>query len=277
VPSEFHWEGQGGPDDSVSFDMKFNYIRFHQLVNRQIKGHLYAGIGYHLDRYYAIDDEDLKLDTSPPLTTPHYFYSENYDYDTSDYTMSGLSLNFVYDSRDSQINPYEGYYVNINYRYYFSFLGSDQDASHLLTEFRTYVGLSKKMPRHLIAFWLFSEFNLTGDMPYLTLPALGGDQRARSGRGYVNGRYRGKNFVYGEVEWRFPISQCSKILGGVVFVNATTTDYPLKGVGLFEFVQPAVGFGVRVMVNKHFRTNINLDFAIGNNSQGFYFSGQETF
>jgi hypothetical protein len=63
----------------------------------------------------------------------------------------------------------------------------------------------------------------------------------------------------------------------VVFVNATTTDYPLKGVDLFEYVQPAVGFGIRVMVNKHFRTNINLDFAIGNNSQGFYFSGQETF
>ncbi len=277
VPSELHWEGQGGPDDSVSFDMKFNYIRFHQIVNRKIKGHLYAGIGYHLDRYYAIEDEKLKLDTTPVLSTPHYFYSDNYDYNTSDYTLSGLSLNFVFDSRDSQINPYEGYYFNLNYRYYFKFLGSDQDASHLLAEFRTYVGLSEKMPRHLIAFWLFGEFNLTGDMPYLTLPALGGDQRARSGRGYVNGRYRGKNIVYGEVEWRFPISQCSKILGGVVFVNATTTDYPLKGVGLFEHVQPAVGFGIRVMVNKYFRTNINLDFAIGTKSQGFYFSGQETF
>jgi len=276
VPPDFHWEGKGGSDDSVSFAMKFNYIRFHQVVNRQIKGNLYAGIGYHLDRYYAIEDEELKLDPDT-LTTPHYFYTENYGYDTSDYTLSGLSLNFVFDSRDSQINPYKGYYANFSYRYYFSFLGSDQDASHLLAEFRTYVGLSKKTQRHLIAFWLFGEFNLTGHMPYLTLPTLGGDQRARSGRGYVNGRYRGKNLVYGEVEYRFPISQCSKILGGVVFVNATTTDYPLKGVGLFEYVQPAVGFGIRVMVNKHFRTNINLDFAVGNKSQGFYFSGQETF
>ena len=31
------------------------------------------------------------------------------------------------------------------------------------------------------------------------------------------------------------------------------------------------------MVNKYFRTNINLDYAIGKKSKGFYFSGQETF
>jgi hypothetical protein len=83
--------------------------------------------------------------------------------------------------------------------------------------------------------------------------------------------------VYGEVEWRFPIWPCSNIIGGVIFANATTTDNPDRGVGLFSYIQPAVGFGIRVMVNKYFRTNINLDFAIGNQSSGFYFSGQETF
>lgn len=131
--------------------------------------------------------------------------------------------------------------------------------------------------RNIIGFWAFGNFNLTGELHYLTLPSLGGDQRARSGRGYTNGRFRGKNLVYGEVEWRFPITPCSKILGGVIFVNAVTSDNPNLNVGLFEYIQPAVGFGVRVMVNKYFRTNINLDFAIGHQSKGFYFSGQETF
>lgn len=138
-------------------------------------------------------------------------------------------------------------------------------------------GSFKKTPRNLIAFWVFGDFNLTGDLPYLTLPTIGGDQRARSGRGYVNGRYRGKHMVYAEAEWRFPISPCSKILGGVIFVNATTTDNPSRDIALFQYVRPAVGFGIRLMVNKYFRTNINLDFAIGHNTKGFYFSGQETF
>jgi hypothetical protein len=277
LPSDIHWEGQGGSSDSLSFPMKFNYIKFSEIVNRKIVENFYAGIGYHFDYYYAINDEKLHLDTAQPLVTPHYNYSTNHNYSTTEYRQSGLSVNVVYDSRDNQANPYKGIYANINYRYNFTFLGSDQDASELWTEFRTYVGLSKKKPRHLVAFWAFGDFNLTGNMPYMTLPALGGDQRARSGRGYINGRYRGKNLVYGEAEWRFPISQCSQILGGVIFVNATTTDNPARNIALFQYVKPAVGFGIRLMVNKYFRTNINLDFAIGSQSQGFYFSGQETF
>ena len=277
LPSEFHWEGQGGPDDSVSFPMEFNYVKFNEIVNRELKENFYAGIGYHFDYYYDIKDEKLNLDTMPNLITPHYVYSKKYDFDTNKYILSGLSANLVYDSRDNMINPFKGFYANINYRYNFKILGSGHDASELWMEFRTYIPLSKRMPRHLVAFWLIGDFNVTGRMPYMTLPALGGDQRARAGRGYTNGRFRGKNLIYGEAEWRFPISQCSQILGGVVFVNAVTTDNPDRNIGLFEYVMPAVGFGIRVMVNKHFRTNINLDFAIGKKTSGFYFSGQETF
>jgi hypothetical protein len=107
--------------------------------------------------------------------------------------------------------------------------------------------------------------------------ALGEDQRARSGRGYIGGRFRGEDLVYGEIEYRFPLLPCSEILGGVLFVNATTASNQSRDVGLFEYIKPGVGFGLRIMMNKYFRTNINLDFAFGSNSQGLYFSGTETF
>jgi len=277
IPEGFHWDGEGGSDDSAAFPMKFNYIRIHEIVNRQVKGNFYAGVGYHLDHYYSVKDEKLNLDTTPQLLTPHYYYMNKYGYSQSTYTLSGLSANLVYDSRDSQINPYKGIYANINYRYNPKFLGSDQNSSSLWLEFRTYLRLSKKTPRHVVGFWAFGNFNVTGHLPYLTLPARGEDSRSRSGRGYTNGRYRGRNLVYGEVEWRFPILPCSKIVGGVIFVNATTTDIPDRDVALFQYVKPGIGFGIRVMVNKYFRTNINLDYAFGAKSQGFYFSGQETF
>lgn len=277
IPGGFHWEGQGGPEDSASFPMKFNYVKLHEIVNRQIVGNFYAGVGYHFDYYYAIKDEKLQVTPTDTLATPHWAYSKKYNFDTARYMLSGLSANLVYDSRDNQANPYKGIYANINYRYNFKFLGSDQDASNLWLEFRTYFNLSHKKPRNLIGVWLFGDFNLTGRLPYMTLPALGEDQRARSGRGYTNGRFRGKNLVYGEVEWRFPISPCSQILGGVIFANATTTDNPDRNVHLFQYIKPGVGFGLRIMINKYFRTNINLDYAFGIKSQGFYFSGQETF
>jgi hypothetical protein len=277
IPNSFHWEGEGGSLDSLSFPMKFNYIKFHEIVNRQVIGNFYAGIGYHLDYYYQIIDEKLYLDSTPQLLTPHYVYSKAHLFDTAHYMVSGLSLNLVYDSRDNLADPYKGIYANLNYRYNFRFLGSARESSSLWVEFRTYIGLSKKRARNLIGVWVFGDFNLSGNLPYLTLPAIGEDQRTRSGRGYTNGRYRGKNLVYGEVEWRFPISPCSQILGGVLFVNATTTDDPDQNMSLFGYIRPAVGVGLRVMVNKYFRTNINIDFAIGYHSKGIYFAGQETF
>jgi hypothetical protein len=285
LPSSISWLGEGTPTDSVIFPMKYNFFKFTEIVNRQIIGELYGGIGYHLDYYYSIKDEDYRAavpatDSTPYIPeqiTPHSYYSDQNGFSKSSYTLSGVSVNFLYDTRDNQINPYKGIYANINYRINPTFLGSTKNASTLWLEFRTYVGLSKKNPRHLIAFWACGEFTVSGEVPYLTLPYLGDDQRARAGRGYTNGRYRGKNMVYGEVEYRFPIWPCSNIIGGVLFANAVTTDNPSRNVHLFEYVRPAVGFGIRVMVNKYFRTNINLDYAIGKKSSGFYFSGQETF
>ncbi len=279
VPNGISWMGEGAGSDSVLFPMKFNFVKIHQIVNKRLVGELYAGLGYHLDYYYAIDDEYYHpaTDSTPELNTPHHYYSQKNDFSEDKYMVSGVSLNVLYDTRDNQINPYKGIYANINYRINPTFLGSDQNSTSLWLEFRTYKGLSKKTERHIIGFWAFGDFNLSGDLPYLTVPYLGEDQRARSGRGYTNGRFRGKNMVYGEVEWRFPISRCTKILGGVVFVNAVSTDNPNTDVALFEYIKPAVGFGIRVMVNKYFRTNINLDYAIGMKSKGFYFSGQETF
>ena len=259
--------------------MKFDYLKFHEIVNRKIIGEFYGGLGYHLDYYFKIEDEDYraKTDSTPEYNTPHNYYSVNNNFSTREYILSGISVNLLYDTRDNQINPYKGIYANINYRINPTFLGSAQNSSTLWLEFRTYIGLSKKTPRHLVGFWLFGDFTISGKLPYLTMPYLGEDQRARSGRAYTNGRYRGEHIVYCEVEYRFPIWPCSHIIGGVLFVNAVTTSNNARGVPLFGYIQPGVGIGLRIMVNKYFRTNINLDYAIGRKSQGFYFSGKETF
>lgn len=45
----------------------------------------------------------------------------------------------------------------------------------------------------------------------------------------------------------------------------------------YQYKLPTYGLGIRVMVNKYTRINLNLDFGIGIKSKGFYFSGTETF
>ena len=273
------WMAAPTTDEPGAYPLDFNLFKFHEIVSYKIKTNFYGGIGFHLDSYSKIRDELLNLSDTLEVkhVTPHYAYSTYYGFNPEKYTLTGLSLNLVYDSRDNLINPYKGMFFNINVRQNFPFLGSDKNSTFLFFDYRYYKGLSKKMPRHLIGIWLWGNFMVAGRAPYLTLQAIGDDQRARSGRGYVQGRYRGENFLYGEIEYRFPISRCTQILGGVVFVNATTASNSYKDVKLFDYIQPGAGVGIRIMINALSRTNLDLDYGIGRKSRGFYFSGAETF
>ena len=94
------------------------------------------------------------------------------------------------------------------------------------------------------------------------------DQMNSSGRGYAQGRYRGEDFVYGEMEYRFPISPHTHILGGVLFTNVCTVSNRDMNIPLFGYFQPAAGAGLRIMVGKNDRTNIAIDFGIGHMSNG---------
>jgi hypothetical protein len=43
----------------------------------------------------------------------------------------------------------------------------------------------------------------------------------RSGRPYTQGRFRGEDLIYTELEWRFPLTSAEKDrLGAMLFVNA---------------------------------------------------------
>jgi outer membrane protein assembly factor BamA len=237
----------------------------------------YAGLGYHLDSYYDIKDDKLNLDSTSKIITPHYAYSTLHGFNTLAYSTSGISVNFAYDTRDNIINAYKGFYINANYQYNFSFLGSNRDGSRLWAEFRTYVGLSKQVPRHVLAFRAFGCFMVSGELPYLNLMSNGFDPINSSGRGYTQGRWRGEDFVYGEVEYRFPISPCSKIVGGVLFANVTTASNRDMQVPLFGYLKPGCGFGLRIMVGKNDRTNLLIDFGLGELSHGLYLQAQEVF
>jgi hypothetical protein len=277
IPGEPGSTSASDPNAGGKFPMKYNWIKFHNVLFREISWHFYAGVGYHLDNYYDIHDETLDTDPENFHNTPHYAYCNLHGFNTDHYTASGLSLNFAYDTRDNIINAYKGVYINVNYRYNFDFLGSNQDGSQLWTEFRTYVGLSKKVPRHLLAFWAFGSFVISGQLPYLNLMSNGFDQMNSSGRGYAQGRWRGESFVYGETEYRFPISPCSGIVGGVLFANVTTVSNRDMNIPLFGYFKPGCGFGVRIMVGKHDRTNLLIDFGLGELSHGLYLQAQEIF
>ena len=274
---QFNLGGIETTDDSLTQPIDFNFLRFHQTVSFELRPSFYVGVGYYLDSYFKIVDEKLRLNPGDSLITSHYAYNKYYGFDTDSYYSSALNINVIYDTRDNMINPYKGYFLMISWRGSMKFLGNKNNANSLSLEWRSFHPLSVRNPRHLMSFWLMGNFSPDGEFPYMILPATAYDQRSRSARGYTQGRYRGNNFLYGEAEYRFPISKCGGILGGVLFVNATTASSPIHSLSLFESVKPGYGLGLRIMVDKKTRTNLAIDFGFGDRSSGFYLAASETF
>jgi hypothetical protein len=263
--------------DSLAQPMKFNFARVHQTIGLKIKEGIYLGIGYQFDGYFDIVDEKLRLNPGDTLITSHFAYNTKYGFNTQKYASSALNLSFIMDTRDNMIQAYKGYFLSVNWRGDFKFLGSSKTTSMLNVEWRSFYSLSKRNPTHLLGLWVLGNFTPEGGYPYMILPATAYDQRSRSARGYTQGRFRGNNYVYSELEYRFPISGRGGVLSGVLFLNGTSADSPLSDLKLFESIKAGYGVGLRVMLDKQSRSNLAVDFGFGENSFGFYLAVSETF
>jgi len=285
VKTSFSINGWGGttPIDGAQ-PMKFDLLRFHETVLKRAWGSLYVGGGYLLDRYFSIDDESLDLSTSSPVITSHYAYSKYYGFNPNEYTVSGVSADVLFDSRDSTISAYKGFYAHLSFAGLPTWLGSSQGSTMVGADLRAYVGLSDAVPRNVLAFWVLASGVTSGHQPYLTLPSIGWDAAGTTGRGYIQGRYRGTAEVYAEAEWRFPVTS-NGLFGGAVFANAETFSRPAFSYStlnepatyLFQYVRPAVGFGARVLLSKESRANLRVDFAWGADSFCVYLGAGEAF
>ncbi|MDR3679810.1 MAG: hypothetical protein P4L41_07580 [Flavipsychrobacter sp.] len=246
--------GYSSFDNQYTID--YNAVRIHQTIFRKVKGYLYAGLGYNFD--YSWDIEEL----DPPKPTDF----EKYGLSSTE-SASGVTANILYDSRKNSINPQGGEFANIIYRPNFTFLGNATTWQSLIVDLRKYITFPKGTD-NILAFWNYDWLTLAGNPPYLLLPNTGGDPYSNTGRGYIQGRYRGKNMVYAEGEYRFQISH-SGLLGGVIFANAES--FTEQASGNFEVISPGYGAGIRLKLNKFSRTNICLDYGFGSNGSGGFF------
>ena len=260
--------------DSIAQPMDYDYFKFHQTVSFEVYKNFYVGGGINLDWYSSIKDKDLDVENEK--YTYHYNYSQKHGFSDLEYFLNGMSLNLVYDSRDNQVNSTRGWFANINYRFNPVLFNNQQYSNVLYAEYRHFIPVSRKNERYILALWAYGQFVTRGKVPYLNLPAIGWDQRSRSGEGYTQGLFRGDGLIYFSTEFRFPIT-CDQMISGAVFTNFVTASNVDNNISLFKSIQPAAGLGLRILIDKKTRTNLIVDYAWGNNSKGFYLNAGETF
>ena len=254
--------GLGSSSNMLNVDpMDYSYFRFSETVLRHVAGNFYAGVGYIMDDHWNISDKG---------TFPDY---ENYGKLTRS-RASGFTLNALVDSRDNAINPSKGGYASAQYRTNYGFLGSTSDWTSLIIDVRKYYRFPEGSD-NVLAFWSYDWLILKGRPAYLDLPSTEWDEMASSGRGYIQGRFRGAQMVYLEGEYRFKITK-NGLLGGVVFVNAESFS-AAPGTG-FQTIQPGFGPGLRLKLNKTSNTNITIDYGFGRQgSNGLFIDIGENF
>ncbi|WP_338869465.1 BamA/TamA family outer membrane protein [Spirosoma sp. SC4-14] len=247
-------------------NMDYAYLRMYQTLSRRLSSNLYAGIGYSLDYHWDIDSytthREIRSISGYKLGV------------TGSSISSGPTLSLLYDSRRNAINPNGGLYVNAVFRANMSLLGSDESYQSLLIDARKYIHFPAKSD-NILALWSYNAFTLNGNPPFLDLPSTGWDYTGNLGRGFIQGRFRGKNLVYAETEYRFHITN-NRLIGGVVFANAQSVTE--QSSGQFERIIPSVGTGLRLKMNKISRVNFSVDYGFGfDGSSGFFFNLGEVF
>jgi outer membrane protein assembly factor BamA len=244
--------------------IKYTYVRIYETALKKVVGSLYAGVGYNLDDHYNIKASGNENGTESDFA--------KYGQPTSSIS-SGFNVEVLMDNRLNPINPLGGTYASLVLRQNAVFLGSDNSWKQLKADLRKYFKLSDGSS-DVLAVWVMGAFT-SGYAPYLDLPATGADMYNTSGRGYEIGRFRGKDELYFETEYRFGVTR-NGLIGAVVFANAES--FTGLQSNTFAGVAPAAGPGLRIKVNKHSDTNLCIDYGVGiKGSHGLFVNLGELF
>jgi outer membrane protein assembly factor BamA len=254
-PDKFWGLGKLAPDSNEeAYNFKQAYIYLHG--QRSLARHLYLGLLYEYQHLLKIAYQQGGL-----------FDKQNV-IGRRAYHISGLGLSLMYDTRNNAFAPDKGVLLQGSFNHFDRVVGSDFLYTNYIVDMRSYI---KTFKRQVIAIQAYGFFN-NGDVPLRSLASFGG---ANSMRGYYAGRYRDKNQLVLQTEYRIPIIGR---LGAVAFGGIGNVG---KQVGELNFqaLKYSYGGGMRFALSKSEKLNLRLDYGIGRGrkAHGFYFQLGEAF
>lgn len=253
-PDDFWGLGKIAPDSNkehYSYKQYYVYLHPQYLLGNKI----FLGLLYEYQRL---------LDVQYPAAG--LFVTENVA-GRNGYHISGLGLSLTYDTRDNAFSPDKGVFMQFSFNHFDHLLASQFDYTNFVFDLRKFIRVYRAQ---VLALQAFTFLNI-GDVPLRSLASIGG---ANSMRGYYDGRYRDKNKVVLQAEYRAPLFWK---IGAVVFGDFGNVGDQLKDIN-FQYLKYSYGAGLRVALNSAERLNLRLDYGIGTYfSHGFYLQLGEAF
>lgn len=253
VNYRFYGVGNGAGEEGRSVDISQDAPLFYLSATYQVLPDTYFGLGILASTVEtstdseeippSIDDDDLNLDLN----------------------ISALELPFQFDTRDDELFPRSGWFVDGKALIHREALGTDFDAESVAVAVNHYRAVRA---RDVLAFRAYTRWT-GGDMPFFLLSSFGGRTDLR---GYERGRYRDNVMYAVQTEYRWqPLDRW--IFTGFAGVGEVAEDYG----SFFDNFLPAAGAGVRFVLSPKHKLNLSLDVGVGKHGTEFYFAIGEAF
>jgi len=181
--------------------------------------------------------------------------------------VSGAGLMLNWDTRDNIFCPSSGSFYQLSTILFNHMLASDYNFSRYTIELRKYFSLFSS---HILALQGYMNV-ITGDPPFEMMSLFGGRERMR---GYFEGRYRDKDMIAFQIEYRIvPLWWRFGIVG---FVGLGDVSNNIKNFEIKKF-KYSIGCGLRYLFNLQEKINLRLDMGYGKNTSGIYITFGEAF
>ncbi len=234
-----------GPDTRNSWEEAYTPESFYVTMDlrKQVRQHIYVGGLADFRWYNVIKDKAGGLFDTQRVRGEKAGVS------------SGLGAAVQWDSRDHTLWPRSGSFHQVTIIPYHEILASDYRFVALTLDLRHYWPL---FDRHVIACQFYGKF-IKGEPPFYRLASFDGVGMLR---GYYPERYRDRNMIGFQAEYRMPLFWRVGLAG---FWGYGDVAPHLMDFRVYEWKYSA-GIGIRFLVSRKDRTNLRLDLAVGHRS-----------
>jgi outer membrane protein assembly factor BamA len=179
---------------------------------------------------------------------------------------SGLGVAAEWDTRDNPFAPSMGEYYQVSVVRFGGFMAGDYAYTRADIDLRSYC-----VSDHADVFAVQTLASLSsGTPPFSMLPKLGGQSILR---GFYEGRFRDRNLIALQAEYRVPLWWRFNVAGFAECgeVAADMDRFSLAG------LKYSYGAGLRYAINPEERLFIRMDFGMSSESSGLYITIGEAF
>lgn len=233
------------------------YLLIRERIMRETWPSLYFGLELDCQRLSGIE----YLDTAEGFVPP--------EVGSMGSSNLGVGLGVIYNNIHNAMNPRKGLYSEWGFIDYPSRDGRDFSFTSYIADTRIYRPVRGNT---VLAIQVYGQFT-TGNPPFNMLALMGGESLMR---GYYTGRFRDKNLVAGQLEYRILPFSFSERVGASVFLamgQVFGDDHSFQ----WQHFLPAGGAGLRFLIFPEKDIYTRLDMALTAEGNGVYFFIGEAF